>query len=241
MKLSKSQGLTQPFVLEASDLEKLCEKLQEVTPKLDFEISCKDDLKREFPTLEEFLKFDNAPKREIQKLRISGFSEDLKTRVWIKYDKDPRSNFFVSIEGDEKSAPRLDDYIDEHLASLKPWYSLIARTDFGLIATIVWVSLFLGILIATGIRKPSAFRESFSLNAGEVFMQVLVGALSTLVPVTVGFILNKIRASVFPMGVFGIGQGVKRHKDKEILRTGVIVAFFVSFISSITVALIFAI
>jgi hypothetical protein len=42
------------------------------------------------------------------------------------------------------------------------------------------------------------------------------------------------------MGVFALGQGAKRHKDKDIIRTGVIIAFVVSFISSMTVALIFA-
>jgi hypothetical protein len=241
MNVSREQNVTQPFVLEADELERLCENLQGVTPQLSFEISCKDQIKREFTSIDELLKFENSPKKEILKLRISGFSDDLKNRFWLKFDRAERSNIFISCKGEEDYVLKISDYIDEYLTGIRPWYALISRTDFGFIASIAWLALLLGILIATAITKPSTFRELYSQNAGAVMVQIVLGALMSLIPLTAGFILNRIRSSVFPMGIFAIGQGAKRHKDKDIIRTGVIVAFIISFISSMIVALIFAI
>jgi len=50
---------------------------------------------------------------------------------------------------------------------------------------------------------------------------------------------NKLYFSIFPKGVFAINQGLKRYKDKEILRNVVVIGFLISLASSFVVSLFF--
>ncbi len=50
---------------------------------------------------------------------------------------------------------------------------------------------------------------------------------------------NNLYLSIFPKGVFAMNQGLKRHKDKEVIRTVVVLGFIISFVSSLVVSLLF--
>jgi hypothetical protein len=56
-------------------------------------------------------------------------------------------------------------------------------------------------------------------------------ALMGFLPQLIGSAFNWIRDKAFPKTVFAIGQGAKRHSDKEVLRTVVIVGFVVSLVA----------
>jgi hypothetical protein len=175
MKVTREQTLTQPYVLDANDLLRLCESLQRVTPKLSFEVSCIDQIKREFTNLNDLLGFENPRKKEILALRIMGFSDDVNSRVWLKFDNDQHSNIYVPLQGDEDSILKASDFIDECLSGIKPWYSLVARADFFWVLSIGWFAAGFGVLLAIAILRPTTFREMFSLSGRVIVGPLLVG------------------------------------------------------------------
>jgi hypothetical protein len=89
--------------------------------------------------------------------------------------------------------------------------------------------------LITGIikMKPGYLfdRESLSGFSIVLFGFVLLGF---------GCLFYNIKEKFFPLGVFAIGQGDKRHRDKEIIRTVIIIGFFISLIAGIISYLIFA-
>jgi hypothetical protein len=58
-------------------------------------------------------------------------------------------------------------------------------------------------------------------------------AVAAFLPQIIGGILNWIRDKNFPKTVFAIGQGAKRHANKEVVRTVVIVGFVVSLVAGV--------
>jgi hypothetical protein len=239
MKVSREDSLTQAFVLGGEDLENLRSRLETSVSKLSLEIKCKDSLKREFTTVQELVQFENSPPKEISALRVMGLSDDLKTHFWVRFENDSPRNIFLSIQADEAVAVLINDAIEETLSAIKPWYSVVARADlfWVLTAVILGPSLLLMLAVAVGIIKidPS---QPFPFSAA--LPTLIRGSLIGLVPLVLGVVLNRMKRSVFPMGVFTIGQGAKRHKDKEMVRTVIVVAFFVSLASSLIATLFMA-
>lgn len=237
MKVSRAESVTQAYVLDAHELEVLCNHLHSWLVTFSFEITSKDSLKREFTTLEELLKFENSPNKEIQTLRISGYSEDLKTRLWLKFDKDILRNIYISIEGDDESAIAINEVIEERLPALKPWYAFLAQPTLFYVVAALFILVWL-IFIIWGVSTGKLSKEGFSkaFTDSSIWGWIIpffAGMLTTQ-------LLIKARLFIFPMGVFATGQGLKRHKNKELLRTGVVIAFIVSLASSIIATLIFA-
>lgn len=182
MKVSREDSLTQPFVLEASDLENLCSRLQERVMDFEFEITNKDSLKRVFPNLADLLLFENPPNKDIETLRLRGYSNDLQTRAWIKFDKDSSRNIFVSIEGDEEAAMAINDCLEESLAAIKPWYALLARTDFYLILTAILFLLTALFIIALGVGIIKLHSDPSSTLESSI-QGFVRGGLSGLIPI----------------------------------------------------------
>jgi hypothetical protein len=79
-----------------------------------------------------------------------------------------------------------------------------------------------------------------SLSPVIVIHSIFKGLLWGFTPPVFGYIFSWIQKTYFPMGSFAIGQGVKRNKDKEIIRTVIIIGFSLSLIAAIIAALIFA-
>jgi hypothetical protein len=240
MKISREERLSQAFVLTVQDLEKLHDRLKRWVGYFNFEIVCGDSLTREFTAFSQLIQFENSPKKDIKSLRLKGYSQDWKNRVWVVFDASPSRNIYVSMEGDEEAVLDANNSIEETLTAIKPWYALLARTDFTLVfSAIIFVPAVIVVLaIGIGLIKLRA-DPSFGLNSG--ISSFYKGITLALIPVIFGVLLNKIRNAAFPTGVFAIGQGAKRHKDKEITRTVVVVGFFISLLSSIVATLLFTI
>jgi len=240
MNASRHNRVTQPFVLTPTELTKLCENLENLALNVEFEAKCKDNIKRKFPSLNELLKFENPPKRDILKLSLWGRSKERDLRVWLEFDKDTSSNVLISIDGSEEETIVINDLIEELLSAVKPWYGFLTKTDYTLMLLTGVLVLFLGVALAIalgiigGTDKPSSPETVRSSIVGQ-----LIAIAFVIAPLVFGYFLNRIRANVFPMGVFAIGQGAKRHTDKELFRTLVVVGFFVSLAASVIVSLIF--
>ena len=239
MNASRNSYLSQPYVMTPDELTKLCQGIADFAPEIEFDVKCKDSVKRSFSLLTELLEFENPTKKDINVLSIQARSKNSDTKVWLKFDKDSSSNILISIDGNEEATSAISDLVEDRLSAMKPWYSFVAKTDFTLILLVSLLALILGMSLAIVLgmvggadRPPSpiTIRESIT---GQMF-----AVASIIAPFIFGYFLNRGRAAVFPMGVIALGQGAKRHSDKELVRTLVVVGFFVSLASSIVAALI---
>ncbi len=240
MEVTREERLTQAFVLTGTDLKNLHTHLQRWVTNFSFDIMCHDSLTREFSTLDELLRFENPPKKDVKTLRIRAHSDDHQNRVLITLDRDSSRNVYIYIEGNEESAVAMNDSIEEALTAVKPWYSQLAGINIYivLLAIVLVPSATVVFLVALGLVKLTA-APSFGLVASVT--SIMKGLALGMMPLVFGFVLHKIQSKVFPMGVFAIGQGAKRYRDKEIVRTIVVVAFFISLVSSIITTLIFTV
>jgi hypothetical protein len=234
MKVSRQESVTQPFVLGHRDLEKFVTRAEMWLSTFKFEINCKDKLKREFSTLPELFQFENSPTKDIRALRIFGMSKNTQTHLWLKLDKDFARNIFISLEADEAEADGLNEAIEDLLSVTKPWYAVVARAES-------WIIFWFLLSIISGIMSVSNFAAGKIHLADFANWKIIVVLIVAIVATGIfHIIITKLRLAIFPMGVFAIGQGTKRHKDKELMRTGIVVAFAVSLAASIIATFIFA-
>ncbi len=236
MKVSKDETLTQAFVLENDDLEKLDGELCKYLTTVMYKIKCKDQMTREFDGFSDFIEFENSTKNEIVDLRIIGINSESNSRFYLKFDKDSYRNIYISIEGNEETAIKLGDFFEQILHSIKPWYYPVTRTA---IPVILWI-LILNSYTFYNIIKGN-FNDSKILQTPFLYIILLIIVCS---PIVILFVwlsnkFNKLYFSIFPKGVFAINQGLKRHKDKEVIRTVVVLGFIISFVSSLVVSLLF--
>lgn len=114
---------------------------------------------------------------------------------------------------------------------MKPWYSFLARTESGILFWLFILLVYLSLVASNAFAWKLQFSGTFSITT--IVFSAISGAILSV-------IFSKLKLAMFPMGVFALGQGAKRHKDKEIIRTGIIVAFAISLMSSMLATLLFS-
>lgn len=236
MNTSKSAFFRQSFVMTEQDLTKLHRALTEFGDDTKIEIECADGLNRKLSTLEELLEFENPPNKAIQKLMLSSRGGNYERSAVLRFMNSDDSNMWLTMEGPEEAVMTLTSLVEERLASMKPWYSAFAKADFVYIALALLVIVYIAALavLATGLIGGQAGVQASTPPDPR---SMAIGYLIVFSPFILGIALNYWRKSVFPIGVFEIGQGQKRHADKELLRTLVVVGFLVSLAAGIVVLL----
>ena len=229
MKVKKEEYLSRPFVLTANDLERICEYF-ESSDKFSFKAICADKLVREFTSASELIQFENVPSKEIEALGINVFSKDYEKKAFIHLSRATFSNFVIRLEGEEKDVSTLTEFLEERLDAMKPWYAFISKQKYsGLILDVILTWIFVLPIGYFFFRRSSTIKDFMILVAAQL-------AIGT----TLSVIWGRIKSYSFPTGVFALGQGAKRHEDKEKIRTTIIAGFFVSLVASIIVALVFS-
>lgn len=234
MKVSKDESLTRPYVLEPEDIQRIYQALTSFTNRITFTLSCQDGFKREFSALEDLIAFENSPTKNIKALGINARSNDGTTYVWVRFDTDRLSNIRINIEGEEEIAAAINERLEERVSNMKPWYARMAQLGIWQIYLVIYTFLLVWFLVAyaTGKLRPP--------NSLSYVWPLLIGLLAGIVIGIIANILDWLKRALFPMGVFALGQGAKRHKDKDLIRTTVIIGFLVSFVASVIVALVFS-
>ena len=228
MLVSKKSHVTQAFVLTPNDLQRICERLQQ----LGLEVTCQGectDFVRPFDSLPDLLHFDNSLRQRMLDLEARAHSKDGNTYVNLLLDSQSvNRNVSLEIGGDEITAATLNSIVGDWLAVITPWYGPLARLGSR------WPSW----VASAGI----GFGLALLLEGVVSGQRPLLASRGWLVAVAIvlGFAACGLRAPVFPMSVLAFGHGQKRHKDMEIIRTAVVLAFVVSLIASIAAALILA-
>ncbi len=226
MKISRDQYIERPFVLKAADLQVLEAALAEMAAKPKYEIKCKDSLNRHFSSLDELLAFDNTAARQILSLRLTATTEDRSVYFSLRFENKYFATIHVGLDGDPTAVTAFSETVDARLEAMRPSYWPLARFNF--LNAFLAISIVIAILLTVAPSKALTY-VSFS---GAI---AIIGLMTAVGPIVL-YGLNALRSAVFPMGVFAIGQGGKRHKDMGTIRTWVLLAFAVGVLASLFVS-----
>lgn len=232
----RDDHLTRALVVAPDDLRRLNNIVKAMLGDVEYEISCSDHIKRDFADLDALLAYDNPPSRRIMAIRLSRLHSFNKS-FQLKLDTTP-SNVFISINGDEETVSKLSEAVEDRLAAMKPWYSFLVRADFLVFGILLYFAAHLALLVAatTGVFGPAADAPSQSTLRGTATGGLIVIGIIAAILV-IGGLLNSLRARLFPLAVFLVGQGDQRHRHLEMIRQSVVIGAAVSLITGFILTL----
>ena len=187
-----------------------------------------DQLTRAFVNIDELKQFRNGTKSQIKELEFIARDPTHEQRCTVSMSADGDNNVTFSIDAREDVAVRLNGFFEDFFEAVRPWYSSIAKAKLD--SLLVGVMLTVGaiiflILLVSGRLSKIDWAEATSDGKAEAFMYGILIMLATT-------LLNSIKSRYFPMGVFSIGDGVRRQERLEKIQSGVIVSFVVSIAAS---------
>lgn len=233
MKMEKEETWSRPFVLTADEIKKIVKHFAHAD-KIIFKVTCNDKATREFASVAELLNFENVPGKEIKSLGINVFS-GYRVVTLINFAARSFYNVKINVEGEEANVSKTIEYFQERLHAIKPWYSFMHRSTK--------VSYIIDVLIQLILLAPlfKIFYPLIYAGLGNNFLNYLLIFMPGLIVINMLtlWIWGKIKDYAFPSGVFAIGQGMKRHIDKENIRNTVIIGSLVSLVTSIVVTIMF--
>lgn len=210
-----SKRVVGSFVARADELKKLDRMMKRISPAKIY-AECRDDVRRQFTSIEELIRFENAMQSEIVLLRLESndFTANKRctitfSRKWYNYGID------LEITGRDDVVTRLRDDAVTILSGTRPWYGWIADQNafFVIILLMIAIGLaghaYLAFFSSTSHlpSKPTSPRED---SLVQLFAYALLATLALL-----AFVLQKTKNWLFPYGVFVIGQGDARHRFRE--------------------------
>jgi len=146
----------------------------------------------------------------------------------LRFDSDEFRNVYFSIEGEEQSVLNFLDSLDERLSAMRPWYGTAVEGLFREMVVVLFISLLLYTVLSKAMAKLITSMP-FAPQTLTTYKQVIVASIPfALLGIAVPIAMLKLRAYVFPNGVFAIGQGAYRHQSREAIRTLVVVGFLIN-------------
>ena len=229
MRVSRSKRSTHTFVLTRPLLEAFGTQLSARLPRIKIKAACSDSLNREFDSFSELFAFRNPERAQITELSIIARNESFADRFSLTLDSDSYKNVGVSVDAEEDIGIFLNDLSDDFVASLRPWYSWIARIEWDYV-----LFLFGCFLLISSMWRAKSLSFEFPQSIGWLPLSLGVGL--GLVPLAATMVLKRMSRRFFPRAAFSIGDGEQRHMSKEITRTVLIAGFLISVISSVVVS-----
>lgn len=209
------------FVLTQRDVKKIWDLLEGAGLEVEATLECADGISRKTKSLTEVLEYDNVQRAEIRALRLSGYSSEISAFSTITLGGMHSTSVTCSLNGHVDKVAEMRIKLIDVVDGMKPWYDLCARIDFGLLLLgffMFWVVFFSFL----GNGKPKA--EVAPIQA----LYSTSIALGTFILLGLaGWGMTRLRRKYFPISVFEIGHGLKRHDFAEKVRWGVVVAFVV--------------
>lgn len=234
MKVSRSVRKTSVFVLSWDDVTELVDRFSARLSHVSVSTQCSDELTRQFSDLQELKQFANPARSAIRELRVVGRTADYINGAEVTFTSDDKNNARFSVDADEPIAVELNDYFEDLLDRLRPWYARVATADWSN-AIILFV-----VVVALGKLVPALRSGGVSLHkvAGEMkdAPWVGLGVLMALVSVGLAAVTARFRRKFFPTGTFAFGDGERRYAATEVWRTAIVASFVVSVIASVFVS-----
>jgi hypothetical protein len=230
--------LPQAFVVGEDELKKLIRLLIDRIGDPEIRADCADDIARTFKTLSELVAFENSPGKEIRRLHIAARSADFAKRATIDLSGWRWRGISLDFHARDDVVSRLRTEVLDIVAGMRPWYSGLHRVNFILLLFCAFLLVDLGMLAAINLRWILV-GDSTEMNSTRLVHAFGLGELiafgGSAVLLALGLLLNRFRVTVFPSGVFLIGQGKARFQHLEPCHWGVVIAFVVSFAAGLVI------
>lgn len=217
------------FVLGIDEINSIWQILEERIATPSVTINCADKTERTFSSIEQLQSYENSPRRQIVRLRISAHAANWEAGANLTFGG--YESIRGSISGEDEEAIRIRDKIEDVLAGIKPWFNWLSKVNFFYVALI---PIYIAILILGAINPDQ--QEPISLEhalLGVAILAVIIAALAAIV-----WGLNRLRRWAFPISTFTIGQGRARHDHLEHVRWVVIIGLVISVAGSAIIAFI---
>lgn len=232
MLCSKKIDRNYPVHLGEADIRQLVDKVSSFAENCEVQFSCNDGATRVPQEIEDLFKYRNTANRKITSLMLLASAYDPRRSVDIRIHEHSGENIRIELLGPERETIELSDYVEDYLMGRKPWYHIVSRINFALTGTFLPIIIYACLLVVYFFAEGSD-KNSEAASDAETKMAILFGLLLFIVPIGIGFILEKFKEVFFPKTVFLIGDGIQRNKNQETIRTVIIVAFLVSLASGI--------
>jgi hypothetical protein len=243
--ITKRKNLKKAFIIDEYFLKLLNIKLLQHVKEVEYKIECADGSSYSYSDVEHLLQFPNSRGRHIEELVTSSplvinveekhtlpqIDDEAPTetisivvpnmqsiQVTITFQAYPTIFWNASmtyaityrVQGDnDRDVFYLGELIEEIVLNTRPWYSPLAYISFPALYLIVflpYLALYWILVIVDIIdRTESSASAGMLLNFLFVIMLIYFAA---------EFVRNKI----FPIGVFSIGDGIKRQGQLEVVR-----------------------
>ena len=234
MEASVSKERKQAFILNQSNLKKIWDLLEERIGPVSAEISCADGIHREFSNWKQFTLFDNPRQKKIISLSMNARADNWSKSVHLRFSKSSWENIELRIKGTEQVVSRLNDDINDIVDGIRPWYSKLARIDFGYVIAFLYGSIFMCI----GRKFLNETKETDKGPSSEkLFLWFVFFVCGFAIVFCLSWLLNKLKTRVFPIATFALGQGEQRYHLDEKIRWTIVIGFIVSLIASLVVSL----
>jgi hypothetical protein len=230
-----SVELPQAFVVGEGELKKLAELLSDRIGDVEIHADCADDVCRMFKNVKELAAFENAKGKEVCRLRLYARSGDFKKRATIDLSDSRWRGISLDFEARDDVVSRLHTDVLDLVGGMCPWYALLHRVNFVVVAFIAYLVLWFGVLLAVAFQWVSLDGSKGQTPSSSALGQLVVfGGIAVLFGV--GIVLNRFRDVVFPRSVFLIGQGNARFQHLQRCQWGIVIAFIVSLAAGIVIA-----
>ena len=204
------QRIYKSFILDEGRVRTLAGILQNYAGELSISIICKDDATRSFENVDKLLEYENARSRRITSLTMSSYARSrelgtLDARIQfdcptIGFGRWKTGHISIYVRGTEEQASITMSKLDDMVAGSHPWYSWITKIN----EIVLWPLFSILLLIL--------YLQLGLISSNPPFHRIIV-------LMGMGFGLAQgamyVNRSLFPVGVFLIGQEKARHKTKE--------------------------
>ena len=212
IKSTKNKTFKIAYVIDRERLEKILKTLSETFPDLQISIECSDGMSQNFTSKTTLLEFPNSQERKIISLFISSLLAE-KSHIKLTF----RSSVSLTpveyeISGSDKDVSYLSQKLDEHISTLKLWYTPFAFLDFIMGLLIAAFIIYLGIITWGTFILPYSGIETLN-KVQESDLKQLVQTVMFLIVIgifIIGIIFNFFRKFLFPFANFLIGKGKDR-------------------------------
>lgn len=225
MQVSATFETKSPIVLTPTALKQLDEIVTGFADEHEYVAACADHLERRFDDAKGLGEFVNPPRQAIHRVRVEAryrLAGDNLGSLRLSLGARGRTNVDLYASGSQERVTKLVGRFQDWLGGVRPWWAVAARVDLVWIALClfgcVWVLASL-LLLVMGPSAGGTRPATIDATSGTA---IVLGAFALIAG------LDWLRARLFPLSTFALGQGERRHRHLEMLRVGVLLPVLVT-------------
>jgi hypothetical protein len=209
MKTSKEFSFRAAFVLDQPALERALHILREVSGDVELRVHCSDGSRKYPSSSEELLSLPNTSDQAITRIWLATtYTTSPRVSIDMRNDFEMGPSIECTVDGQDKDVVFLGHRLSEWVSTIRQSYSAIAfssPTSYGFVlVSYVFGTVLLG----------AAFHLFRDVSAPRALGIGVVGVSLASAP----WWGKRVRRRLFPIGLFAVGDGIRRHQQSVSLR-----------------------